>query len=204
MGNGIGNLLAGFARQRVVQLMVKIRLNTAIEFFATRDELAEWASQWIREYHLYGLLVRRWDFAIVKDTEWNDLDEFKALLPKFDELLLGLGPLNVIGKTSNEIASLNPDCLVIQLPRSSPESLEAATLGSVSQERRTRKIWRAIVKDVLDRTSADMWTVNRSIPAKMRYRDLRYSGGAAELNRHGVTLLTFASEIPVFVDEPEL
>jgi hypothetical protein len=184
--------------------VAKIRLNPTTEFFATRDELAEWAYRWIQEYHLYSLLVRRRDFAVAKDTDWKDFQEFKVLLPQFDVLLFGVEPFNLTGKTSNEVLSSNSHGLAVDLPKSKPQGLRAADIGSLAQDRRTVRIWKAIVKDVLDKTTAGLWSVNRSIPAKRLHASLRYSPGAAAVHRNGVQLLTFAAEMPVLVDEPEL
>jgi hypothetical protein len=184
--------------------MATIRLDVMIEFFATSDEVAEWALLWLRERHLNNLLVRRRPFAVMKGTNWNDIGQVKELLPQFDQLLLGLEPLDSAGRTATEVASLNPDRLDVELPRLTSKGLRAAGIGSVTQDTEALKTWRAVAKDVLDRTKAGMWIVNFSIPAKRLYPKLRYSPGAAAAEDRGVRLLTFAAETPVFVTEPDL
>jgi hypothetical protein len=180
-----------------------------LEFFATSDEVAQWVSRWISEHRLSSLLVRRRPFAIVENFDRenfdrNDTELIKALLLQFDELLLGLEPLEGAAKTATEVAALNPDRLEVHLPRLTDEGLRAGGIGSVSRDSKTLKTWRSIAKDVLDNTTSGMWMVNLSIPAKRLYPDLRYSPGAAAVHSTGVNLLTFAAETPVFIAEPEL
>jgi hypothetical protein len=80
--------------------------------------------------------------------------------------------------------------LTIHLPLLTSEGLRYGDIGTGTKDRECLRVWRAIGRDFLRRTSGGLWGVfPRPVKCITFDPKFRYSPGAAELLRSGVHLL---------------
>jgi hypothetical protein len=174
--------------------MPPVRLNPAIQFFASPAEFGGWVCEWVSRYALHSLFAKSFfrstppKFEARLDVPWDDAGAVAEVIRTHHVLYLSLRPLTAEVANINLLPRANPDQLHINLPGLSDRGLGSLSLGSVSQVAESIKVYRAVARDVLARTAAGVWFRQQG-RKKVHLDDrMRYSPGAALLMAQGIPL----------------
>ncbi len=174
--------------------MASIRLNPAIQFFASPAEFSGWASRWVCDYNLQFLFARPClgieppTFQVVTAVPWDDLAAVVELVQTHSALYLSCGPLNAQVGHFNLLSGANLDHLRINLPRFSDRGLGPLSIGSTSRVAESLAVYRAVARDLVARTEEGVWFRLQGHKKETREPGARYGPGAAALLAQGIPL----------------
>jgi hypothetical protein len=173
--------------------MTAVRLNPLINFFATRDELASWVGEWARRYSLSCALTRHPPTVITLDVPWEDSEAAARLLRRHTHVFLRRVPIEARVDNVNHLWDLNPDMLSISLPPQTSTGLGIGLFGTGTRDRDSLRVWRAVGREFLARTTGGMWGVFPTCEPQF-VAEYRYSPGAEALWRAGLRLRGFGAD----------
>jgi hypothetical protein len=174
--------------------MGSLRLDRAMQFYASPAEMGTWARDWVRDRGLHYLFARLYfrdnppKFEVCLEVPWQEPNAATRAVRNYQVLYLSPDPLNVDVPSINHIPRANPDHLVIWLPQMTNRGLTWCSLGSVSRVEDSLRVYRAIARDVLDRTEEGVWFCQDGRKKLHIEERMRYSPGAARLLEQGIPL----------------
>ena len=182
--------------------MATVRLNPAIHFFATCQEVALWLCDWVPTCNLHCVVARH-PTTMIHDLEWHDPAKIEALLLEHTKVYLRQEPINTQVENTNYLRSANGDMLIIYLPILCPRGLKYGDIWTGAKDRAVLRTWKKIGADFLSRTKGGMWQISLPPDGCITFApEYRYSDGAAELWRSGMSLLGVGKKQTWHIEEP--
>ncbi len=174
--------------------MPTVRLNPAIQFFASPAEFGGWVRDWVHRHGLSYLLGKSFHrselptFETLTDVDWDDATAVAEVVRSYHALYPSTGPLTTEVPNFNLLARANPDRLDINLPGLSARGLSPLSLGSVSRVEESLKVYRAVARDLLARTESGVWFRREGRKTARRDAEMRSGPRAACLMQQGIPL----------------
>jgi hypothetical protein len=174
--------------------MAGLKLNSAIQFYASPAELGGWVREWIERFDLHFLFARLFfrdeepKFVVCPPVAWEDASAVAEVVRDYSQLYLSVVPLQAKADSINHLPLVNPDHLHVNLPEITPRGLTAISFGSVCRVPNSLKVYRAIARDLLARTEEGVWFRQEGHKKQRLDRGFRFAPGAAALLEHGIPL----------------
>jgi hypothetical protein len=166
------------------------RLKMATNFYTTPEEVSSWLADWQARYQLHAVFGRVFPSpAVIQEVDWKNPGEVLNLVSEQAIVCLSTGPLQTDLTSINPVPFDNPDCLRINLPKSTGDRLKFGTIISGASDPASVKIWKAILKDLVGKTNAGAWY---ALPGRKKWTlepEVRFSPGAAALFHEGIRLV---------------
>ncbi len=169
-------------------------MKNTLLFHATSDELQEWVSKWTAQFPLHPVGCTFFPPRRVLLTRY-------ATYSDYNEIILGLDPDVLAEFCVDPKSSDYPPGFRIMPPKMTSEGLRSGSLDLIRKEPLNSAIWKALVADVKQHTTAGMWVHIKFNGLHSFNKDLRYTSGIADMTRQGVCLLPFAGGNSVTIDE---
>jgi hypothetical protein len=159
-----------------------VSLDRVLSAFLTRQEAEDLLQRWLQEHTLHCVLVHwlPFEFQVYPPRGRN--------LAHFDEARIDLVPFTSQAKNDIELTMPSRESLRFIFPQESEAGLVAGSFGTLAKSGPRRKLWIALVQQVVDATKEGMWvhnTSNGNVFFESRYR---YSQQAALLHSQGMPL----------------
>jgi hypothetical protein len=183
--------------------MPAVRLNPAINFYATPAEVAGWVRLWKKQHDLCCVFGRVYPTpGLTQDVDWEEAEAVRDAVERYGLLYFRTDPIDMDVTSVNQIPSRNPDLLHIVLPSLTSKGLMYGSLGSVSKKPEVVAVWQEIARELVDRTASGVWFAAPRRRHPIHAEDVRYSDGAASLWRGGTALPGAGKTTVVRLDAP--
>lgn len=120
--------------------------SVSIQFYATTDELAAFASGWLGIENLHAVAVEYRPF-IVSPTTRDDV-EAHVRREGVDRIVFAEGPINCSVQGNNELLDNNEVALIIDMAVLAPDGLHESRLSAT----KVTEAWRKIATDLKRQT----------------------------------------------------
>jgi hypothetical protein len=171
-----------------------LKLDPAVQFYASPNEMAEWVSAWVAEHDLRFLFARMYfrgqppRFESLQDIDWANPMVVTNAVRDYSSLFVSPNAISTEVATFNQISSVNRNVLRIELPNVTYRGLTSCFWSTASQEPSSLAKYRVIAQDIRSRTNEGVWFCQEG-KKKLRIQPrMRYSAGAAALLEQGVPL----------------
>jgi hypothetical protein len=174
--------------------MAALRLNPAMQFFASPAEFGGWVREWANRHGLSYLFAKSFlrneppTFEALTEVDWDDAAAVAEVIRTYHRLFLSTGALTAEVGTFNRLFHANRDQLHINLPRLSDRGLSSLSLGSVTSVEESLKVYRAVARDLLARTESGVWFRREGRKTARLDAEMRFGPGAACLMQQGIPL----------------
>jgi hypothetical protein len=174
--------------------MAGLKLNPAIQFYASPAEFGGWVREWVKRFSLHFLFARLFfreeapKFVMCQSVAWEEVSAVAEVVRDYSHLYLSVAPLNAAVDNINQLPAANRDQLHVNLPEITRRGLTGISLGSVCEVAESLKVYRAIARDLLARTEEGVWFRLEGCKKQTLDRRFRFAPGAVVLLEHGVPL----------------
>lgn len=157
----------------------------SIQFYATADDLSDFARRWMESQALHTAAVEYHPFSVSLIAH-KDADAVMRC-ERVRRLIFTQRPIDYLASGNNQLLDKNEGALVLDIGRTGPLGLTESRLSTTN----LTAAWRKIASDLKDNTKAGMVGANERSGATAKYRSLRYTHGAAKMAESGTPLRPF-------------
>jgi len=155
------------------------------QFFATIDELSSFIQRWIVTERIHAAAVAYQPFSASRITQDNA--EAIVNLEQVQRVVFCERPIDFAAESNTQLLEKNPSALVLNVGRVGPRGLMESSLGTLD----ATATWRRIAADLKRNSFAGMIGEDEPSGATAKYRTMRYTAGAARLEKSGTPLRPF-------------
>jgi hypothetical protein len=160
----------------------------SIQFYATPQELLHFTEEVARAFCLHIVALRYRPFEI-EEVAVEDLKPYFCQSSQFRRWAFTIRAPNLAVQNELEHGQKNPDHLRLDVGEFDGRSLNESWLSCRTENKAAFTIWKKIARRLKEVTLPGITATSRVSGATVEYKTQRYSVGARELEKSGVTMV---------------
>jgi hypothetical protein len=174
--------------------VVTVRLNPAIQFYASPAEMATWVGGWVLGHGMHFVFARLFfrnqppKFEMCSEVPWDEPAAVERVVRDYSVLYLSTKPIKVDVPSINQLRLANADEFYVNLPEVTNRGVTCCAVGSICGAEDRLTVYRSIARDVLSRTTKGVWFCQEGRKKVHLDASIRYSPGAALLHEQAIPL----------------
>ncbi|WBW95241.1 hypothetical protein [Oceanirhabdus sp. W0125-5] len=159
------------------------------QFHGTPEEITDFIKDCVKLYKLYLVTIQLFpSFKAELYYEEENLDKLKVT-NDIRLICVYRDKPDMSESSYLEFLKVNKDCLVVTLGKHKGDTLEESSLGSVTEDIDSLKLYRKIIKNFNSMTITGAWVINPYNGAKEFYKYHRYTHLAKKLFEDGTKMI---------------